>query len=142
MKWIISFAVGFVFSIGLGVAGMTQPQKVIAFLDVFGEWNPALAFVMMGAIGLHAALYPLITRRKSPLLADQFQLPQRSDLSPSLLLGAALFGMGWGVGGFCPGPALASLASGQSESWIFVGSMLAGMGLFKLTKPVVDRWVP
>lgn len=142
MRLLISFLVGFVFAIGLGVSGMTQPQKVVAFLDIFGGWNPALAFVMIGAIFLHAALYPLITRRSSPILDDQFHLPKKSDLSPSLLLGATLFGLGWGIGGFCPGPAITSLASGNSESLIFVTSMVAGMFLFKLTKPLVDRWIP
>jgi uncharacterized membrane protein YedE/YeeE len=133
-----SFLSGLVFAFGLGLSGMTQPQKVVGFLDLFGDWDPSLAFVMIGAIGLHALLFPLITKRDSPILVEQFHLPDRTDLEPSLLIGAALFGMGWGIGGFCPGPGLTSLASGNGESFIFVGSMIGGMLVFHFSKPWID----
>ena len=138
---IVAFIVGLLFAIGLGVSGMTQPEKVISFLDLFGHWNPALAFVMVGAIGIHALAYPLITKRPSPILEDQFQIPKRTDLTPRLLVGAFMFGIGWGLGGFCPGPGLTSLASGNSESVVFVSCMLAGMTLFYFSKPLIDRFL-
>jgi uncharacterized membrane protein YedE/YeeE len=139
MKLFVSFVVGLIFSLGLGVSGMTQPQKVIGFLDLFGEWNPALAFVMIGAIGLHAILFPIITKRKSPILVDQFHLPNKSDLDGRLIVGALLFGMGWGLGGFCPGPGIVSLASGNSSSFVFVSSMVGGMLVFHFLKPVLNK---
>ncbi len=138
-KNISALSMGILFAIGLGISGMTQPQKVIGFLDLFGNWNPALAFVMVGAILLHSIAFPLITKRKSPILEDQFHLPTRSELSGSLLTGAALFGMGWGLGGYCPGPGLTSLASGNVESFIFVGGMIGGMVAFKFSRPLVDK---
>ncbi|NQY99679.1 MAG: YeeE/YedE family protein [Bdellovibrionales bacterium] len=121
---------------------MTQPQKVIGFLDLFGDWNPALAFVMIGAIGVHSVLFRFITKRESPVLVDQFHLPTKSDLTPSLLVGAALFGIGWGIGGFCPGPAITSLPSGNLESAVFVGAMMLGKGLFRICKPLLDKYLP
>ncbi len=145
MNNLVALVVGILFALGLGVSGMTQPQKVVAFLDIFGlngGWNPALAFVMIGAIGSHAVLYHLVRKRKSPILEDQFHVPTRNDLSPSLLTGAALFGIGWGIGGFCPGPGITSLASGDWRSLVFVASMLGGMYLFRLSKPLVDRIFP
>lgn len=122
----VSFLVGLLFALGLGVAGMTQPQKVIGFLDL-ANWDPSLLFVMVGAIGIHAAAYPLIRRRRSPLLDGQWHVPTRSDITPRLLIGAAIFGVGWGLGGFCPGPGLTALASGDTRAIVFVGAMLLGM---------------
>lgn len=139
MKLFISFLVGLIFSIGLGVSGMTQPQKVVSFLDLFGEWNPALAFVMIGAIAFHAISFPLITKMKSPILVDQFHLPNKNDLDGRLIVGALLFGAGWGLGGFCPGPGIVSMASGNSSSFVFVGSMIGGMLTFHLLKPIVNK---
>lgn len=141
-RFAIVFSLGGLFALGLVLSGMTMPQKVVGFLDILGDWDPSLAFVMVGAIGVHALLYPLITRRNSPVLEDQFQIPSRKDLDPSLLLGAALFGIGWGIGGFCPGPGIVSASSGQSSGLVFAGSMLLGMFLFKLTKPLIDRYLP
>ena len=142
MKLLISFLVGLLFALGLGASGMTQPQKVVGFLDIFGRWNPALAFVMFGAIGVHALLYPLITKRSSPILADQFHLPMSKDLDVRLILGATLFGAGWGLGGFCPGPGIVSLASGHTSSLIFVGAMISGMIVFHLAKPLINKIAP
>ena len=126
-----SFTVGFIFSIGLGVSGMTQPTKVIGFLDVFGNWDPSLIFVMMGAISVHFVLFKIIIKRKSPLLDSQWHIPNQKEITPALIIGAFLFGIGWGLGGFCPGPAITSLASFTISPFIFVISMIAGMFLFR-----------
>src|SRR6185295_7370618 len=98
--------------VGLAVSGMTRPSKVVGFLDVFGAWDASLAFVMVGAIGVHAVLQRVIARRGSPLFEDRFHLPTRRDVDARLLAGAAVFGVGWGLGGFCPGPGLVAAASG------------------------------
>jgi len=129
---IVTFTVGFIFAIGLGVARMTQPQKVIAFLNV-QNWDPSLLFVMVGAIATHALFYPMIRRRHSPLFDTKWHLPTRQDITPRLILGSALFGIGWGIGGYCPGPALTSLASGDRQTIAFVAAMLAGMWVFQKT---------
>ena len=106
---------------------MTKPTKVVGFLDVAGDWDASLAFVMIGAIAVHMALYRLVRRRGAPLFDLRFHVPTRRDLDPRLLGGAALFGLGWGLGGFCPGPALVSLASGGGAVFAFVAAMLGGM---------------
>ena len=125
---ISSFICGILFSIGLGISGMTQPQKVIGFLDVFGEWNPSLAFVMGGAVLSYLALQLLIQRNFSiPVLGGSFQIPTRKDLDRSLIIGALLFGSGWGLGGYCPGPAITSLGSGSLNALLFVVAMGVGM---------------
>ncbi len=128
---IAALVVGFVFAIGLGLSGMTQPQKVVGFLDVFGKWDPSLIFVMLGAIIVHFVLYKLIRRRKTPRWAAQWNVPTKKDITLSLVLGSFVFGIGWGLGGFCPGPALTSLASFQVRPAAFVISMLVGMFLFR-----------
>jgi uncharacterized membrane protein YedE/YeeE len=133
---VVSFAVGLIFSIGLALSGMTQPQKVIHFLNPWA-WDPSLLFVMIGAIGVHLVSYPLIRRRKSPLLDTKWHIPTRKDITARLVLGSALFGVGWGLAGFCPGPALTSLASGDIRPVIFVVAMIFGMLLFKKTEPVL-----
>jgi len=129
---IASFAAGLIFAVGLGISGMTQPAKVTAFLDFTGNWDPSLACVMIGAIVVHAALYRLIRRRSAPLFTSTFSIPTRTDIDPRLVGGAALFGIGWGLGGFCPGPAVTSLASGRMSVVIFVAAMVIGMYLYKL----------
>ena len=127
---IASFICGILFSIGLGISGMTQPQKVIGFLDVFGEWNPSLAFVMGGAVLSYLALQLWIQRNFSiPVLGGSFQIPSRKDLDRSLIIGALLFGSGWGLGGYCPGPAITSLGSGSLNALLFVVAMGGGMFL-------------
>ena len=131
----IAFLCGVLFALGLGESGMTQPGKVTAFLDFAGAWDPSLLFVMAGAIGVYAAGYRLVVRRPKPLFADAFHLPKARELDRPLLLGAALFGLGWGLAGFCPGPALTALVSLRAEPWIFAAAMLAGMAVFE----AVDR---
>lgn len=129
---IAAFVVGLVFALGLTLSGMTQPQKVVGFLNLFGDWDPSLIFVMAGAIGVHFITYKLIRRRKSPLLAGNWHVPTKTQITPSLVFGSILFGIGWGLGGFCPGPAVTSLASFESRPFLFVISMLLGMMAFKI----------
>jgi uncharacterized membrane protein YedE/YeeE len=126
-----ALVVGFIFSLGLGLSGMTQPQKVVGFLDLFGNWDPSLMFVMVGAIGVHLVSYRLIRRRNSPLLSMTWHVPDRKDITPALLLGAVIFGIGWGLAGFCPGPAVTSLASLSVKPLVFVASMIGGMLIFR-----------
>jgi len=127
--WLTSFVSGLVFALGLGISGMTRPVKVIGFLDFFGAWDASLGFVMLGAIAVYFVAYRWCRKMSSPLLAPDFALPKRSDLDAQLVLGAALFGVGWGLGGFCPGPALTSLASGALPIFVFVAAMAVGMYL-------------
>jgi uncharacterized membrane protein YedE/YeeE len=122
-----ALASGLVFGAGLALAGMTNPAKVLSFLDVAGAWDPTLALVMGSALGVNAAAYALTRRRAQPLFAETFALPTRSDLDARLFGGAALFGLGWALVGLCPGPALASLARGDAHVWGFVAAMCAGM---------------
>lgn len=126
---LVAFIVGFIFSVGLGIAGMTKPQNVIGFLNPL-FWNPSLIFVMVGAIAVHAISYPLIRKKNSPLFDVKFHVPERKDITARLVIGAIIFGIGWGLGGFCPGPALTSIASGDMRVFVFVAAMLVGMTLF------------
>lgn len=127
---LISLLSGLLFGAGLVLAGMTDPAKVQDFLALGPGWNPSLAFVMVGAIGVHWIAYRLVPRLPNPLLGGHWQIPTRRDVDRRLLLGAALFGAGWGLGGYCPGPALTSAVSGALPTVIFTGSMLAGMWLW------------
>lgn len=137
---LVSFFTAFVFALGLGIAGMTRPEKVVAFLDVFGSWDPSLAFVMGSAVLVYSVAYRRVLRRTHPVMERMFHLPQRIDIDRRLLVGAAVFGTGWGLVGFCPGPALVGLASGIPGVLVFVAAMLAGMGLFHLWgKAAADR---
>ena len=125
---IASFICGIVFSIGLGISGMTQPQKVIGFLDVFGEWDLSLAFVMFGAVLSYLILQLWIQRNFSiPVLGGSYQITTLKDLDRSLIIGALLFGAGWGLGGYCPGPGISSLGSGSLNALLFVVAMGIGM---------------
>jgi uncharacterized membrane protein YedE/YeeE len=118
---------GSIFGVGLALAGMTNPAKVLSFLDFTGGWDPTLALVMGSALAVNAIGYALTRRRARPLFAERFALPTRADLDARLISGAALFGVGWGLVGLCPGPALASLARGEPEVLGFVAAMAAGM---------------
>ena len=134
---ISSFLVGIIFAFGLALAGMTQPEKIIGFLDILsGAWDPTLGFVMMGAIPVHLISHRLLKGRPSPLFDTEFHLPKKTEINKSLVIGGALFGMGWGLGGYCPGPGLASIASLNSDVLIFVVSMTAGMMLFRIYQKV------
>jgi uncharacterized membrane protein YedE/YeeE len=127
-----ALGIGMLFGVGLTLSGMVRPLKVVGFLDVAGAWDPTLGFVMGGALAVTALAFPRILRRAGPLWAEAFSLPTRRDLDARLVIGSALFGIGWGLGGFCPGPALASLALGASGAWIFAAAMAAGMLLHRL----------
>ena len=137
-----AFIVGLIFAVGLGIGGMTQPGKVVGFLDIFGEWNPSLIFVMIGALFVHIIFYRLIRKRNSPLFAEKFQVPSRRDVNRDLILGATLFGGGWGLAGFCPAPAITSLASLQLAPFVFVVSMLGGMWIFQMINRTKSQGAP
>jgi len=129
---LVAFVGGILFGIGLVLGGMTNPAKVINFLDFTRNWDPSLAFVMGGAIAIYAPINRLVSRKEHPLLDDRFHLPTRKDIDARLVIGAVLFGVGWGLGGFCPGPALVSLMSFGKSALVFGASMFAGMTLFTL----------
>lgn len=127
-----AFGVGYIFAIGLVLSGMTQPQKVVGFLDLFGHWDPSLIFVMGGAVAVHLLTYKLIRKRKSPLLSTVWHVPTKKELTPALILGSFLFGVGWALGGYCPGPALTALVTLNMQVIQFIIAMIAGMYLYKI----------
>ena len=129
MRAWISLAAGLLFGGGLAVSGMTDTAKVLGFLDIFGAWDPDLAFVMGGALLVTLIGFRFVLNRPSPGYADRFELPSSTELDPRLVTGAVLFGVGWGLYGYCPGPAVAALAYLDWQAGLFVVSMLAGMGL-------------
>jgi len=130
-----AFLVGLLFGLGLIISGMTDPSKVIGFLDLAGAWDPSLAFVMGGAILVGAGAFTIAKKRQRSLLGAPMQLSSATELDKGLLIGSLVFGIGWGLSGFCPGPAVVSAAAGQPKALIFVASMLAGMALYI----VIDR---
>ena len=123
---------GLLFGGGLALGGMTDPARVRGFLDLFGEWDPTLAFVMGGAVLVMALAWFLQKRMQHPVFDTKFYLPDRSDITSPLVGGAVLFGIGWGIAGLCPGPGIANLAMAPVEASIFVVSLLAGMAIHKL----------
>lgn len=127
LRNVAALAVGLTFGAGLLVSGMTQPAKVLGFLDLFGAWDPSLLFVMGGAVTVYGIAYRLILRRERPLFADAFVLPARSAIDAKLIGGAALFGVGWGLGGYCPGPSIVALASGALDVVVLVATTALGM---------------
>jgi uncharacterized membrane protein YedE/YeeE len=127
MRTIAAFFGGALFAVGLLLAGMTRPERVIGFLDLGGAWDPTLAFVMAGAIAIHVLGLRVLRRRAAPMYAPRFELPTRADLDARLFLGAGLFGIGWGLAGYCPGPALVSLGAGGETALVFVGAATVGM---------------
>lgn len=140
MKHILAaFASGLVFGLGLILSGMTDPGKVIGFLDLAGAFNPALAFVMMGAIPVAAVAFRIVAKRQSTLTGEPLHLPAAARIDQRLLLGALTFGAGWGVAGYCPGPALASLTTGGSDALLFVAAMLGGMIVFEVARALRAR---
>jgi uncharacterized membrane protein YedE/YeeE len=130
----VAFAAGIVFAFGLGISGMTDPAKIIAFLDVTGAWDPSLAFVMAGAVGVHAVAAWIARRRARPILADRFDLPIARGIDARLVGGAALFGLGWGAAGYCPGPAIVVAVGLGAAPLAFFAAMVAGVAL--------HRWAP
>lgn len=138
---IVEFAVGLIFGLGLIVSGMTDPGKVIGFLDLAGLWDPSLAFVMGGAILVGLLAFAVAKKRTTSFLGGAMQLPTARDIDKRLVIGSMVFGVGWGLAGFCPGPAIVSMGAGEPKAFVFVLAMLAGMALFELlesrTRPPV-----
>ncbi|ENO84106.1 DUF6691 family protein [Thauera linaloolentis] len=132
MKTIVAFLVGLLFGIGLIVAGMSNPAKVLGFLDLAGAWDPSLALVMGGAVAVGLAGFTLARGRKVSLLGEPMQIPTKRGIDRPLVTGSALFGIGWGLAGICPGPALTLLGTGAPKGLVFVLAMIAGMALFPL----------
>ena len=137
MNRLSEFLVGLLFGLGLLLSGMTDPGKVIGFLDLSGMWDPSLAFVMGGAIAVGFFAFALAKKRTQSFLGGALHLPTSSQIDKRLLIGSALFGAGWGIGGFCPGPGLVSMATGQPKAVAFVVAMLAGMVAFE----IADRFI-
>ncbi len=129
MKFLIGLGAGVLFGLGLVIAKMTDPLRIIGFLDILGHWDPHLAFVMVGAIAVHAPFVFLLRRRGKPLLADKLSFAPESRVNTKLVLGAAIFGAGWGLGGYCPGPAIVA-ASRHGSAALLALSMVAGMWIF------------
>lgn len=131
MNYVVSLVSGLIFGLGLVISGMTQPGKVVGFLDFFGNWDPSLAFVMGGAVVVNLIMLKLTLRRNRPLFEGKFRIPTRSDINWKLIAGGAVFGAGWGLAGYCPGPALSSLPTATTDIVVFVASMTGGMYLYK-----------
>ena len=142
MRRLVSLLAGMVFGLGLGISGMTDPNKVLGFLDVTGAWDPSLMLVLGGAVGVTALSFRFVLRSTEPLLGGAFHLPERRQVDLPLLAGAALFGAGWGLSGYCPGPGVALLANVSWETWIFVPSLLAGMLMHRVLGGVRDHAPP
>lgn len=131
LKMLVNLFAGTLFGLGLAISGMVNPQKVIGFLDLAGDWDPTLALVFGGALLVTIPAFRLIFKRPRPVLAEDFELPTKKDVDARLLAGAAIFGIGWGLAGFCPGPAVTALASGLAPVFAFVAAMVAGMAVYK-----------
>ena len=131
LKLLVNLFAGTLFGLGLAISGMVNPAKVIGFLDFAGDWDPTLALVFVGALAVTIPAFRLILKRQRPVLADEFELPTNKDVDGRLVAGAAIFGIGWGLAGFCPGPAVTALASGLLPVFAFVAAMVAGMAVYK-----------
>ena len=136
MKLVTALFVGLLFGLGLILSGMSDPAKVLGFLDIAGNWDPSLAFVMGGAVLVGALVFPFAIKRSKSVLGDAMHLPTATQIDRRLVLGGITFGIGWGLAGYCPGPALVSLARGGLEPALFVIAMLVGMALFELLEHV------
>lgn len=139
MNLLFSALAGLVFGLGLIVSGMADPAKVLGFLDLAGAWDPSLALVMAGAIAVGSVAFFIAGRRRLSYLGLPLHLPTARRIDRRLLLGSLLFGIGWGVAGFCPGPALVALGMGEPKALVFVAAMLAGMALFEVLERVAKR---
>ena len=142
MKLISSAVIGAIFGIGIAISGMANPAKVLNFFDVFGTWDPSLAFVMGGALITTAIGYRVIFgRQNKPVYAEMFHVPAHADIDRRLVFGSAGFGVGWGIAGFCPGGAIPALGLGYSETFIFIGAMIAGIVLARLGNTRIQQQV-
>lgn len=131
MRLLLSVSLGALFALGLVLARMTDPAKVIGFLDFLGAWDPSLAFVMLGAIGVYAPFYFATRKWRRPVFGERFELPLNDRLDARLIGGAALFGVGWGLAGYCPGPALVAVGAGRGDALLFTAAMSVGMFLYR-----------
>jgi uncharacterized membrane protein YedE/YeeE len=131
---VAAFVCGLVFALGLAVSGMTHPSKVVAFLDVTGAWDPSLALVMIGALGVHVGFVALARRRGAPVMAGRFDWPEATRIDGTLVGGAAIFGVGWGLSGFCPGPAIVSLAALAPKTLAFFAAMGVGLVVVRVVR--------
>ena len=129
-----ALAIGLVFGAGIALSGMANPAKVLNFFDVAGTWDPSLAFVMGGALIVTAIGYLFVLRRDAPVFDRLFHLPTRRDIDMPLIAGSAIFGIGWGITGFCPGGAIPALGLGHGDAWLFVGSMIGGIAIARLVR--------
>lgn len=132
MSFLVNLALGVLFGIGLVVSGMSDPAKVLNFLDLFGTWDPSLAFVMGGAVITAFIGYRLVLKRPRPIAAEAFHLPAKTEIDSKIVVGPAIFGIGWGLGGFCPGPALTAVALGAAGTYAFLPMMFVGMWLARM----------
>ncbi|MEM5383887.1 YeeE/YedE family protein [Paraburkholderia phymatum] len=139
MNVLTALVAGLLFGVGLMVSGMANPAKVLGFLDIAGRWDPSLAFVMIGAIGIASVVFLLAKRRARSLLGLPMQIPASTAVTARLIFGSAVFGVGWGIAGFCPGPALVALGAGYPKAWGFVAAMLGGMAVFELIERLQRR---
>lgn len=134
MQRLTEFFVGLLFGLGLLMSGMTDPGKVLAFLDIFGVWDPSLAFVMGGGIAVGSIAFAIARRRTTNVFGGALHLPTATDIDRPLVIGALMFGAGWGLAGFCPGPGLVSMFSGQPRAALFVVAMLVGMAVYEFAQ--------
>lgn len=132
MYILTAFIAGLIFGLGLFLSGMTNPAKIIGFLDILGNWDPSLVLVMLGAIIVNATSFHLTKHRQQSFLGQPIKLPVSSNIDRKLIIGSLIFGVGWGLAGYCPGPSLASVLQGGYQPLVFVISMLLGMGMFEI----------
>ena len=134
-----AFVVGLIFGLGLILSGMTNPAKIIGFLDIFGKWDPSLVMVMLGAITVAATAFQLTKHRRQSFLGHAINLPSSRKIDHKLIIGSLTFGAGWGLAGYCPGPSLVSVLQGGYQPIVFVISMLAGMGIFEVLNKMTKK---
>ena len=139
MRLITTYLIGLVFGVGISISGMANPAKVLNFFDVAGIWDPSLGFVMGGALIMTFIGYRYVLKRPTPMLSQTFYLPGRRDLDLPLIGGSAVFGIGWGIAGFCPGGALPALGTGSVDVWIFVAALLAGIVIANIIQAAMAR---
>jgi uncharacterized membrane protein YedE/YeeE len=139
MRLITTYLIGLVFGVGISISGMANPAKVLNFFDVAGIWDPSLGFVMGGALIMTFIGYRYVLKRPTPMLSQTFYLPGRRDLDLPLIGGSAVFGIGWGIAGFCPGGALPALGTGSVDVWIFVTALLAGIVIANIIQAALAR---
>jgi uncharacterized protein len=142
MTVLTALLAGLLFGAGILLSGMANPAKVLGFLDVAGAWDPSLAFVMAGAIAVSAVAFAWARRRSTAMLGVPMQLPEATRIDRALMIGSTLFGIGWGLAGFCPGPAFVALGMGETKALVFVAAMVAGMGLFTVSQPRARPMAP